>query len=260
MIPNVEPYYADVDVVLYHGDCRELLPLIPEGSIDLVLTDPPYGIPQGAVFAHGKRRDSLRGTEGFNAASGPYDWFPLLLPRALCDGGHVAIFLDLATSGEAIESLKACGVTPWHKYYLVKASVAPTPRPLFASAVEECVIAEKRNGRRHWYGGGACPNRWIGMTPNQLGAGHGHETEKPLEPMLVLVSALTPENAVVLDPFAGSGTTGVAAKQLGRKCVLIEIEEKYCAIAAKRLEATEKGVSVKELKAGQKTLFEVQDG
>ena len=72
------------------------------------------------------------------------------------------------------------------------------------------------------------------MTPNRLGVAE-HPTEKPGEPLRQLVQALTGPGALVLDPFAGSGSTLRAAKDLGRRAIGIEIEERYCEIAAKRM-------------------------
>ena len=83
-----------------------------------------------------------------------------------------------------------------------------------------------------------------------------HPTQKPLAVMSWAIQQAPEGCEVVLDPFAGSGTTLVAARKLQRQAIGIEIEERYCEIAAKRLEAAERGISMKELERGQQTLWE----
>ena len=80
------------------------------------------------------------------------------------------------------------------------------------------------------------PNYWQGMTPNRLNQSHGHPSEKPVEAIMVLVDSLSDEGEIVLDPFTGSGTTGVACVKTNRRFIGIEIEERYCEIAARRIE------------------------
>jgi len=203
----VTPYYERDGITIYHGDCREIMPTL---EADAVVTDPPYGIPSGAAFVRrGGAELYFRG--GWNATASPYWWLAFAPQTA----AHVASFVDSATVSDAEIAMRAAGFEPWAKFYLVKQAPPPTPRPSFVSAVEECVIAKRRSVKRAWYGTGYEPNRWIGMTPNRR--------------------CLTPLDGLVLDPFMGSGTTLVAAKSLGRRAIGIEIEERYCEIAAKRL-------------------------
>jgi len=75
-------------------------------------------------------------------------------------------------------------------------------------------------------------------TKKERGPGNDHPTVKPLSLMKYLLMLLsTPDGGVILDPFLGSGTTALAAKQLGRRCIAIELDEHYCEIAARRLES-----------------------
>jgi len=202
--------------------------------VDAVITDQPYGIPVGAAFVRKAGYEVDGGEGGHNETETPWAWIGVG-SAIIADGGHAAVFCDRAEPVAADTALRGAGLTPWHKFYLVKDAPPPTPRPTFVSAVEECVIAEKRNGSRRWFGGGAMPNRWSGLTPNRLNAGCGHPTEKPVEPMRMLVEALTPVDGLVCDPFCGSGTTGVAAMREGRRFIGIEIDPGYAAIARRRI-------------------------
>ena len=85
-------------------------------------------------------------------------------------------------------------------------------------------------GRTWWHGGGR-----HGVYEHMTVKSGGHQTQKPEQLMCELVSLFSNPDDLILDPFAGSGTTAVAAKRLGRRCILIEREERYCDVAAKRL-------------------------
>jgi len=206
---------------------------LPESTFDAIITDPPYGIPAKAGFVRKGGTVISNGVGTFNSSENPYRWIPLYAPLVK-QGGHMAFFIDLFTGEAALEAVRFAGLSFWHKYYIVKAAPPPTPRPTFASSVEECIIAESKNGNRHWFGGGYTPNRWIGCTPNMLGVGLGHESEKPLEAIMELVKALTPVGGSVLDPFVGSGTTVTACMAIGRKCVAIENDRRYFEMAVER--------------------------
>lgn len=213
----------------------DVLPTLA-GRVDAVITDIPYNIPVGSAFVRLAGKEVHDGAGGFNQIDDPWAWVRFA-SSLVVNGGHVAAFFDRADPVSAYASLRANGLEPWHKYYLVKDAPPPTPRPTFVSAVEECIIAERRTGgvRRSWFGGGYVPNRWCGLTPNRLGNDDGHPSQKPVEPMRVLIEALTPPGGTVLDPFCGSGTTGVACMQTGRNFIGIELDAGYCEIARRRI-------------------------
>jgi site-specific DNA-methyltransferase (adenine-specific) len=219
---------------LYLGDALNVLPGLESESVDAIVTDPPYGIPVGAAFVQKGGTVVGDGAGGFNATTTPYDWIATAA-TLLVDAGHVAFFIDRATSVEAELACRSAGLSVWQKFYLVKSTPAPTPRPTFASGVEECLIAEKRSGRRRWYGGGYVPNRWIGKTPNAMGEAHDHDSEKPLAPIATLVASLAPEGGLVLDSFMGTGTTGVACVREGRRFVGIEKDPQHFKTACQRV-------------------------
>ncbi len=203
------PYYQDSHTTIYHGDCLDILPHL--GPVDLVLTDPPYGIGEAA----GKNK-----SRGLLATSKDYG-------NAKWDDRPVAwdLMLSIIQKGNA-----AC---VWGGNYY---PMPPTPSWL---------IWDKLNGKTDFadcemawtnYGGAARlkQHRWHGM----IRKGHEerfHPTQKPKEVIVWCVERCPDNPQTILDPFMGSGTTLVAAKELGRKAIGIEISREYCDIAVKRL-------------------------
>ncbi len=224
----IEPYYSDDHCTIYHGDCLNFLPTL--GPVPLLLTDPPYGIAAGAgVVRRGGAAVEDWGDVGHNAIVDGWRERVTLTGDAWIVEFGLMVGNGFATATGHI----AAGWAPAMTFALVKSAPAPTPRPGFCNAIELALVS--RVGRPKWHGTGYVPNRWIGMTPNRAGTDWGHPTEKPAEPLNTLVQALTAPGDCVLDPFMGSGTTLRAAKDLGRRAIGIEIEERYCEIAAKRL-------------------------
>jgi DNA modification methylase len=204
-------YYQDDWSTIYHGDCRDILPLLE--PVDLVLTDPPYGI----------KRD--KGFEGFGGFGTPIarrrfeddNWdqerpdkalFDLLLVKAqsiLLFGGN--FFADLLPQGKH-----------W-------------------------IVWDKKNTMPDF---GDCELIWTNLPRNSVKiitceyngligkeSWRAHPTQKPLRLLIELLKRYSGDT--ILDPFMGSGTTLVAAKNLNRKAIGIEIEERYCKIAVSRL-------------------------
>lgn len=200
---GVTPYYADDYVVIYHRDFRELLPLLPK--VDLVLTDPPYGLKR---FARGiGRSDRI-----VNKADAQFN---NLVPTAtelteLLRVARLAIVwgmnnLPLPTTEHFLVWDKAQTVDNFASAELAWCNL-DTPAKVFRYAIH------KHNQRR------------VG----------GHPTEKPV-PLLMWCIGLAGDVQTILDPFMGSGTTLRAAKDLRRRAIGIEVEERYCEIAAKRM-------------------------
>lgn len=222
------PYYEDEVVTLYHGNCCELLHRLPECTT--LLTDPPYGITKGAaVVRYNTTEVQDWGDVGHN--SEVVGWRELVAFHS--EGAWVAEFGAMHANAFLTAAHTAAGWAPSNVYALVKQAPPPTPRPGFVSAVELGLVS--RVGKPKWHGSGYTPNRWIGLTPNRDGTSTGHPTQKPLPPFAALVRALCPADGLVLDPFAGSGTTLRAAKDEGRRAIGIELEERYCELAANRL-------------------------
>jgi site-specific DNA-methyltransferase (adenine-specific) len=191
----VKPYYERDGIVIYHADCREILPQLE--PVDLVLTDPPYGI----GLAANPFRQRFEAAEWDNS---PVDADTLRMA--------VGCGTDAIVWGGNYFGL------PAHQRFLVWDKVQPED---FSSAM--------------------CEQAWTTLGgPAKLFRRHvvsyekWHPTQKPVELMRWCLE-FAPEARTILDPFMGSGTTLRAAKDLGRKAIGIEIEERYCEIAAKRL-------------------------
>ena len=219
------------------GDCLEVLEDIPDESVDAVLTDPPYGC-QNAGQVQAQSVNSGKGrVEGFNIAWN-YD-LPLgyldECGRVLKPGGSLVTFTDTKKVETIWGAVEAAGLRPLQLVYWLKTNPPPQPRKNFQSAVEVGVFARKAGKINYWGGGGATPNYY--QTPIAMGLDRtAHPTQKHVDVMRWLVRVCCPPGGVVLDPFGGSGTTGVAAMLEGRRSLLIERDPEYYAMMVQRLE------------------------
>jgi site-specific DNA-methyltransferase (adenine-specific) len=203
------PYYQDDYCTIYHGDCREILPLLPR--VDLVLTDPPYGMDyQSARRIGWQRKDKIQGDDAF-----PLWLFELCKPR-------MALFVWCRWDN-LFELPKPKSFIVWDKCSHGMGDLQHE----FGRQWESCAFYPA-DGHRFKYRP-VDIIRAAKVPAERL----THPNEKPLAALFPLIDSH--EGETILDPFMGSGTTLVAAKALGRKAIGIEIEEKYCAIAVKRL-------------------------
>jgi site-specific DNA-methyltransferase (adenine-specific) len=232
------------DCTLYLGDCREILPTL--GKVDAVVTDPPF-----EAEAHTLQRRAL----GRGQADGRRDIVSAALPfgpiqtktrelvsaaiASLADG-WILVFCQAEAVGDWRSALEAGGA----KYRRAMVWIKPDGMPQFSGdrpgmGYESIVAAWAGGGASKWNGGGR--HGVFTIPKHDAGNGHGgganpHPTTKPIRLMSELVALFTEPAATILDPFMGSGTTGVACVQLGRKFIGIEIEPKYFDIACRRIE------------------------
>lgn len=202
-----KPYYRDSAVTLYHGDCREIVPML--GRFDLLLTDPPYAVGENYA-SYDDTKDGLGQLVKSVLA-------PLI---SLC-------VRSVITPGVA--NIHAYPPPSWTMAWICPAGCGSGPwgfscwQPILCYGPDPYLQAGK--GRR--------PDI---IEHTEAAPKLGHPCSKPIGFWSkLMVRSSVKSSDTILDPFAGSGTTGRAAKDLGRKCVLIEREERYCEIAAKRM-------------------------
>lgn len=239
------PYYDQDGITIYHGECREVLRSI-DVSYDIVLTDPPYS--SGGLMRSdrdmkttAKYRNS--GTvkqdpdfSGDNRDQHSFIWWASFwlaeCGQRLSPGGAIVTFIDWRNLHCMIDAVQVAGfvyrgIIGWDKTEAV--------RPMkgwFSSQMEFAITATRGPVQRGGGADGICQHGVI-RRPT-AGAKKRHLTEKPVELLQDILQTRNDWN-VVLDPFMGSGTTLMAAKLLGRRAIGIEIEEKYCEVAADRL-------------------------
>lgn len=198
------PYYQDDAVTIYHGDAREIVPMLPRHQ--LLLTDPPYGIGAASMTMGRGQSDKPK---RFRIESKPWD----------NERPDITYLIGIAGSSCIWGGNYFTDVLPptndwlvWHKKN-------------DGRSFSECEFAWTDFGKqsRHFAWG------WLHGGEDKV-----HKTQKPLALFRWCLS-FAPDATTILDPFAGSCTTGVAAKLEGRKATLIELEERYCEIGANRL-------------------------
>lgn len=220
-------YYQDSSCTIFCGDCRDIVSRL-KLEIDHVITDPPY-----EAEAHTRTRRTRAYLEDRSPFEDiPFDPITGEQRKMLCELNckWLMAFCQVEAVAKYQEALGA-------KYRRAMAWVKPDSSPQFtgdrpAQGFECIALGWCCGGRSKWNGGG---KRGVFTHMIRDGEDREHPTQKPLDLMHDLVRLFSNPGETILDPFMGSGTTLVAAKNLGRKAIGIEIEEKYCEIAVKRL-------------------------
>ncbi len=242
----MKPYFEDsvAGITLWHGRCEEVLPGLER--VDHVVTDPPY-----SEYVHSKSRrgsSEYRDAEDFpSCISRARDFgFDALTPELMRDCSRefarlasrwVLVFSDVESSHRWRRRLTGFGLEyvrtgAWHKLGATPQFTGDRP----ASAFEAITICHPR-GRKRWNGGGSHALWSVPIVLNRGGEDPRlHTAQKPLALMTRLVELFTNPGDAVLDPFAGSGTTLLACKRLGRRAVGVEMDEAYCETIARRLQ------------------------
>jgi len=213
------------NAVLYHADCMEILPTLDK--VDAVVTDPPYVVSAGLHGGAFGDRDYLSDmesagiTEGFDLSV--FDGSANTV--SFCSKDQLIAYIEFATAAGLKWDLLA-----WHK-------TNPTPlcHERYLPDVE--YIFHLRAKGVPVRGGYENKSRVIQFPTG--GNKYKHPTVKPVEVISTLLVSCSDEGALILDPFMGSGTTGVACMNLGRKFIGIEREKKYFDIACERIEAAQ---------------------
>lgn len=209
VLKEMKPYYEEPGIAIYHGNSLEIVKDLPVP--DIILTDPPYGINyQSAWRTEWQRKDKIQGDDAF--------------PQWIFGGlrFNMAMFV-------------------WCRWDQMRTFPMPKSFIVWDKGNHSMGDLEHEFGRR-WEGCAFYPGQYHEfkkrpvdlIIANRINpADLKHPNEKPTEALTPLIDSHVGE--LILDPFMGSGTTLRAAKDLGRKAIGIEIEEKYCEIAAKRL-------------------------
>lgn len=214
----MKPYYEESGITIYHGDCRNVLPYID--MIDLVLTDPPYGI-GGSKGAINKKRGKANYNTNLFEDTPEY-----------VDGVVVGVVK------KCLSMARSTILTPGAKCMFMY----PTPSQIGV------FYMPSGTGMGSWgwvnwqpifyYGKNPRASKTIDQTSrvlNEKSSCSQHPCAKPLKAWTWLLDKGSLEGETILDPFMGSGTTLKIAKDLNRRAIGIEIDERYCEIAAKRL-------------------------
>jgi site-specific DNA-methyltransferase (adenine-specific) len=245
MMDGYKSYYEEDsgNIQVYCGDCLEIMSQIKDNSVDMILTDPPYGI--DFCSSRTNRKEKLQ-NDKLN------DWQAMLKPMLLefkriltntgccccCGGGGGKTPATAIFTMEAIKHFNLIQTLVWKKFI----GLGWRYRPSYENIV---VLSKDKNNYNFYDTSKKCSNVIEGINQdipqyrgNEVGNHDEHPTQKPITLMKRLLSIHSKKGDTILDPFMGSGTTLVAAKELNRKAIGIEIVEKYCEIAKKRLQNT----------------------
>ncbi len=254
-----KPYFIKNNVVLYHGDAIWLLNQLPENSIDMIFADPPYNLSNGGFSVHAGRMvsvdkgdwDRSKGFEGDYEFH--YQWMEAC-KRILKPHGTLWVsgtYHSIYQCGHALQSL---GYHILNDIAWFKPNASPNLSCRFFTASHETLIwARKEKKAKHTFNydlmkGGHWPEDklkkpglqmrsvWSMGTPKPSEKKFGkHPTQKPLDLLKRIVLASTKKGDIILDPFTGSSTTGIAAVMHDRKFVGIDMEKNFLELSKKRL-------------------------
>lgn len=251
---KVIPYYSDRSSCIYLGDVFELLRKFKSNSVDMIFADPPYFLSNGGVTCHSGRQVSVdKGDwdkiEGIQEKHSFNRHWIRACRRVLKDDGTIWI------SG-TMHNIYSIGVALEQEGFVILNNITwqkTNPPPnlacrCFTHSTETILWACKSEYKsKHFFNydamkkendGKQMKDVWSGpITPQSEKKEGAHPTQKPLYLLMRILLASTRADAVVLDPFCGSSTTGVAAKLMGRRYIGIDSELEYCELSKKRIGA-----------------------
>ncbi len=206
------------------GDCLELLKTLPSGSVDAVVTDPPYGID----FKYNQHDDT---GEGY----GEWIWSIIESCEDICgDGSPIFVWQAMLNCRRWVDWFPR----PWRIFAAAKNFVQIRPQSM--QNAFDPVLVWWKDGKAYRHPGGL-PTRDFHVADTASAIADtsrpekGHPCPRPLDQVLYIIDRFTSPGCTILDPFLGSGTTAVACAMTGRNCIGFEIDPKYVAIARKRV-------------------------
>lgn len=255
---NIKPYFQDERFVLYLGDSLEILKKIPEKSIDLIFSDPPYNLSNGGFTVHAGKRVSVNKGIWDKSKGFDKDWtFHFNWIKAcrsiLKDNGAIWV------SG-TYHSIYQCGFAlQLNNYHILndicwfKPNASPNLSCRYFTASHETLIWARKNKKgKHYFNYSLSknynwegdfikkPNKqmrsvWAINTPKPEEKIFGkHPTQKPIELLKRIILTTSEKENIILDPFTGSSTTGIAAYSLKRNFIGIDLEKSYLDLSIKR--------------------------
>ena len=270
-----KPYYKKDRFELYRGDCLEILREFPENSIDMIFADPPYNLSNGGFTVHAGRRVSVNKGEWDKSKGLKKDWeFHLAwiqeCKRVLKPHGTIWISGTYHSIYQCGFALQVAGYHILNDIAWYKPNASPNLSCRYFTASHETLIWARKNKRaKHTFNydkmknggwsedflkkpGKQMRSVWAINTPKAIEKTFGkHPTQKPVDLLKRVVLASTNKGDLILDPFTGSSTTGLAAYLYGRKFIGIDTEKKYLDLSIKRFEQLKRNMERK-----QKLLFE----
>ena len=257
---KAEPYFEDTSFVLYHGDCISILSQLPANSIDMIFADPPYNLSNNGFSLHaGKRVSVNKGawdkSRGFkDDYNFHYRWLDAC-KRVLKPEGSLWVSGTYHSIYQCGYALQALGYHILNDIAWFKPNGSPNLSCRYFTASHETLIwARKDKKAKHFFNYDLMKNGnwpedqlkksglqmrsvWAMGTPKTVEKKFGkHPTQKPEDLLKRIVLASTNKNDLILDPFTGSSTTGIAAYLLGRHFIGVDTEPKYLDVSIKRFE------------------------
>lgn len=267
-------YYNSNTVELHLGNCLDILKNIPDESVDLIFADPPYFLSNDGISCKSGKMVSVNKADWdksngvFNDFEFTFNWL-LECKRILKNTGSVWVsgtMHNIYQVGHALQlqDYKILNEICWYK---------PNAPPnlscrYFTHSHETIIWARKKKETKHKFdyelmkkwddkisiAGKQMRSVWnISTTPQYEKKLGKHPTQKPIELLKRIILSTTEEGDTVLDPFNGSGTTGVVANKFFRKYIGVDLEKKYLDLTIKRINFSEDKVSI--INASSKTLF-----
>jgi len=253
-------YYKKEHFILYLGDCLDILKQFPDDHFDMIFADPPYNLSNDGFTVHAGRRVSVNKGDwdksgGFTSDyEFHYKWLETC-KRVLKPNGTLWVSGTYHSIYQCGYALQALGFHILNDISWFKPNASPNLSCRFFTASHETLIwARKDKGSRHTFNyelmraghwaedflkrpGFQMRSVWAIGTPKLEEKKFGkHPTQKPIELLRRVILASTDEGGLVLDPFTGSSTTGIAACMLDRRFVGIDTEKKYLDLSIKRFE------------------------
>ena len=223
-------------IKLYNDDCIKKFATMPRNKVDVIITDPPYKISRDNNFKTMNRAgiDFGEWDKDFDLT----DWIKYCEP-VLKKGGNIVIFNSWKNMSYIVDELEKNNFEVKDLIRWEKTNPMPRNRDRrFITDYEVAVWAVKKGGK--WTFNRLSetyerPEIVCGVTSKKEKIDGGHPTQKPVEVMEWLIKRLSNENDIILDPFMGSGSTGVACKNTNRRFIGIELDKNYYNMAIKRL-------------------------